>query len=212
MKKNAISAPCAYVLTWFVLVGAVFAYSMEGCWEYLFAADPAGPAGAARPAATKCPPADSPPLPRLDELLPPATLATRYLPPDTAPAQPPGGAVTTRASGATGKAVVSNPRFETSGTAFTAHFDLGIPVTQSHTSWQAKPAAWMVDIPGQWQRQGREEYQIRHDLVRKARIMLYKDKLRLKFYFTQRTRKPGPLPVVDFSQNGISVSIGEAGR
>lgn len=206
MKKNMISAPCAYVLTWFALVGAVFAYSMGGCWDYLLTSGPRSPAQATydakRPSV-----ADPASQPRLEDLLPPARLGTQSLSPDTALALSPGRDRPKREIDKTVKAVVSGPRFDTSSADFTAHFDLSIPVMQSHASWQPDPAAWMVDIPGQWKRQGREEYHIRHGLIRKARIMIYKDKLRLKFYFTERKRKPGPLPVVDFSHDGIDVSI-----
>ncbi len=207
MKKTGIPAPFVYVLTWFVLVGAVFAYSMRGCWGYLFPSGPEAPAQAvpgADPSSTGIPPASPP---RLDELLPSAALATQSQQPEASPARTPKGMGATKETGKTGKAEVSNPRFDTGSADFTAHFDLSIPVMQSRASWQPDPAAWMVDIPGRWKRQGREEYRIRHSLIRKARIMIYKDKLRLKFYFTERKRKPGPLPVVDFSRNGISVGI-----
>ncbi|MDO5483527.1 MAG: hypothetical protein Q4F27_01330 [Desulfovibrionaceae bacterium] len=193
MKKPQFSVPWLYGFIWLGLVGCIFAYSMAGNWGYLLLPTQAPQETIKTPAASPAPGVSTH---SLSALLPPqAPLNTQPLPPDTVkPVH-------------SGKPLVSSPQFDTSGPNFTASFDLGIAADKSHASWQATPAAWMVDVPGQWQRQGREEYQIQHGLIRKARIMLYKDKVRFKFYFNDRKQKRGPLPLVDLTERGISITI-----
>ena len=191
MRHSRLAVPLCYLGIWGGLVLLLFLSSMRDSWVYLLSTTPLEQAA----------PRHSP---AVSAALPPST--AELLPPAPVPPLAQGHSVPAPAA-RSGRQEVSNPRFATDRPAFTAHFDLGVPCENSRSSWQQEPAAWMVDVPGRWQRVGREEYAIRHPLIRKVRIMLYKDKLRLKFYFSDRRHKKAHPPVVNFTDRGVSITI-----
>lgn len=135
--------------------------------------------------------------PSLDELIPTHKSAAPAAP-EAPPAEAPG-------KESPGKAT---PEAFTQGKdSFSASFHLSVPAPPYEISFQKSPAAWMIDLPGNWTREGRETYSFAHPVVRKVRVLPLKNSVQFKLYYTRQATPGTYAPEVTVEGDSITITV-----